>query len=104
MWGLFNNKTKGYYIYGYIGLIFKFTNDDEYLKLIGAHRFILIFQLPLLGSCATLKLSNDIPKLPKIEFPKSFSLERASSFIFAIFASCASCNRDLEIIIQCIHF
>lgn len=57
----------------------------------------LMFQLPLVGSCCILKLSKDIPKVPKIEFPRSFSLPSASSFSLFMRSSYRRCKRFLRI-------
>ncbi len=56
----------------------------------------LIFQPPVLGSCVILKLSRDMPKLPKIEFPNSFSFPSVSSFNFASFSSLSFSKRLLS--------
>jgi hypothetical protein len=48
----------------------------------------LMLQLPVVLSCSILKLSRDIPKFPRKEFPNSFSLPNASVFISSSFSSC----------------
>lgn len=58
--------------------------------------FMLMFQLPVPGSCCILKLSRDIPKLPRIEFPNSFSFPKASSLSLDIFSSYSICSFRLK--------
>lgn len=66
------------------------------LLLIPYFWFMLMFQLPVPGSCCILKLSRDIPKLPRIEFPNSFSFPIASSLSLVIFSSYNICSFRLR--------
>lgn len=63
-----------------------------------------MFQLPVLGSCCILKLSNDIPKLPNILFPSSFNFPKASSFILFMRSSYSFCNLVLNNRLDSLHF
>lgn len=56
----------------------------------------LMLQLPVVLSCSILKLSKDIPKFPRREFPNSFSLPKASAFISSSFSSCFLWSLALE--------
>ena len=66
--------------------------------------FILMFQLPVPGSCCILKLSRDIPKLPRIEFPNSFSFPKASSLSLDIFSSYNICSFRLKYVMTAVKW